>query len=203
MYFICSLHFLWSVFKADLHCWVTSRLEIGLSSVAAVNGDKSCQLFFLISVFLFSYLSLINALLLFFYSLVWLLIAFLPSTFFSAVIVFKTLVSAFFILCSILWSTFWNFYSLSPLVGFNSVEEKGNCRLCPSTSSSTQPTINCHPAYLSIFSGLTRAGHRVDPPPHKRELRQQCGPQTAAKFSLTAPILPKRPQKGSNLFCQT
>ena len=93
---------------------------------------------------------------------------------------------------------------VSPLVGFNSVEEKGNCCcLCPSFSSSTQPTINCHPAYLSIFSGLTRAGHRVDPPPHKRELRQQCGPQTAAKFSLTAPILPKRPQKGSNLFCQT
>ena len=60
------------VFKSDLHCWVSQLVEIGLAGVAAVNGDKSCQFLHCFP----SYLnSLINALLLFCFSPVWLLIA--------------------------------------------------------------------------------------------------------------------------------
>ena len=50
-------------------------------------------------------------------------------------------------------------------------------------------------AWPDQITGLTHL-------PPDREGQRSC-PQTAAKFTLTAPILPKRPKKGSNLFCRT
>ena len=139
------------------------QVEIGLASVAAVNGDKSCQ--FLRSFFSLSLLSLINALLPLCFSLVWRLIAVLCSPFHSHCPDSSTILGSY----------------------------------CVSSFNS-----NCFLPIVSIFLGMTRQSRGLTSPQTERGVRATLSSsQTAPKFTLTDPILPKRPKKGSNLFCRT
>ena len=165
----------------DLHCMV----KIGLASgqcVTAVNGDKSCQFLHCLS----SYLPLSSRLSFFSscgFSLHFFALFSVPQLSHFFCFLFPQLVLACFSASS-LWKILFQFHWSTI---FCPRREGLLCRW------------NCLLVYLSIFPDLTKGLT-----PHTPELKgQQCDPQTAPKFTLTAPILPKRPKKGSNLFCRT